>query len=137
MNEILTLINIVQKPKTKNNKPKIKMNKPFQQSTDTETETESETDTSKIFDIYSRSMKINEVNKYIIIQTIDEFSTNIDKLHDLKYIINDALLRHEKLSHFYKIKRDLQKCIQDLNDVNDYIDEKMEQLLNENFYLLK
>ena len=111
------------------------MNKPFQQSTETETETE--TDTSKIFDIYSRSMKINEVNKYIIIQTIDEFSTNIDKLHDLKYIINDALLRHEKLSHFYKIKRDLQKCIQDLNDVNDYIDEKMEQLVNENFYLLK
>ena len=125
----------IDKYTTKNNKPKIKMNKPFQQSTETETETE--TDTSKIFDIYSRSMKINEVNKYIIIQTIDEFSTNIDKLHDLKYIINDALLRHEKLSHFYKIKRDLQKCIQDLNDVNDYIDEKMEQLLNENFYLLK
>jgi len=111
------------------------MNKPFQQSTHTETETE--TDNSKIFDIYSRSMKINEVNKSLIIQTIDEFSTNIDKLHELKFIINDALLRHQKLSYFYKIKRDLQDCIQHLNYLNDYIDEKMEQLLDENFYLLK
>ena len=113
------------------------MNKPFQQYTEGN---ETETHKSNIFyilSLYSTTLKINEVNKYIIIQTIDEFSTDIDKLHDLKYIINDALLRHQKLSYFYKIKRDLQNCIQDLNDVNDYIDEKMEQLLNENFYLLK
>jgi hemoglobin-like flavoprotein len=104
------------------------MNKPFQHL---------ETDTSKIFDMYSRSMKMNEQNKDIIIQTIDEFSTNIEKLQELKYIINDAILRHQKLSDFYKIKRDLQKCIQDLNDINEYIDIKIEQVLDENFYLLK
>ena len=53
------------------------MNKPFQQYTEGN---ETETHKSNIFyilSLYSTTLKINEVNKYIIIQTIDDFSTKI------------------------------------------------------------
>ena len=99
--------------------------------------TQEMTDCEKIFDVYSKSMRINIKTKNEIIETIDEFSFDLTRLQSLEYIINDAIQRHTHLWDFYKKKENLQNTINDLNEILDYINEKIKQLNDPSFIFLK